>query len=130
MNGLPIIEDNSKEELKDEDLPVQPYRSKNKKTIKIEDYLTENEKEDLGKINRINEEIKEDVIQAKEPIKENIIQIEKSRDESLIQEDKSKAKELEIEIKKEVKKEEKLNFDLFNKEYDEMFPPKRPEDYN
>jgi len=130
MNGLSIIEDNYEEELKDEDLPVQPYKSKNKKTIKIESYVDENEKKDLGEIDQINEEIKEDIIQTKESIKENIIQIEKSIDEGLIQEDKSKTKKSEIEIKKELKKEEKLNFDIFNKEYDEMFPPKRPEDYN
>jgi len=131
MNGLPIIEDNSSEELKDEDLPVQPYRSKIKKIIKIEEYVNENVKEESGEINQVDEKIiKEDVIQVEEPIKEDIIQTEKSIDESLVQIDKSKGKESEIEVKKESKKKEGLNFDIFNKEYDEMFPPKRPEDYN
>src|SRR5205809_7894880 len=131
MNGLPIIEDNSSEELKDEDLPIQPYRSKIKKIIKIEEYVNENVKEESGEINQVDEKIiKEDVIQVEEPIKEDIIQTEKSIDESLVQIDKSKGKESEIEVKKELKKKEGLNFDIFNKEYDEMFPPKRPEDYN
>jgi len=131
MNGLPIIEDNSSEELKDEDLPVQPYRSKIKKIIKIEEYVNENVKEESGEINQVDEKIiKEDVIQVEEPIKEDIIQTEKSINESLVQIDKSKGKESEIEVKKELKKKEGLNFDIFNKEYDEMFPPKRPEDYN
>src|SRR5438046_10617464 len=109
MNGLTIIEDNSSEELKDEDLPVQPYRSKIKKIIKIEEYVNENVKEESGEINQVDEKIiKEDVIQVEEPIKEDIIQTEKSINESLVQIDKSKGKESEIEVKKELKKRKKL----------------------
>src|SRR5205814_389969 len=115
MNGLPIIEDNSSEELKDEDLPVQPYRSKIKKIIKIEEYVNENVKEESGEINQVDEKIiKEDVIQVEEPIKEDIIQTEKSIDESLVQIDKSKGKESEIEVKKESKKKKELNSDISN----------------
>ena len=128
MNDLPLIEDDNKEEIKDEDLPVQPYKSKNKKITKIEEYVNENEKENLEIINRIDEGIKEDIIQVGESVKKDVIEIEKLIDENLAQEDKFKDKE--AEIKKEKKKERGLNFDLFNKEYDEMFPPKRPEDYN
>src|SRR5204863_461773 len=111
MNDLPLIEDDNKEEIKDEDLPVQPYKSKNKKITKIEEYVNENEKENLEIINRIDEGIKEDIIQVGESVKKDVIEIEKLIDENLAQEDKFKDKE--AEIKKEKKKERGLNFDLY-----------------
>jgi hypothetical protein len=140
MNGLPpVIKEDIEEEIRDEDLPVLPYKSKNKTIINIEGYISNKPEEKLKNKNSIEEVINKDIIQSEnsinkdvvqneELIKENIIQVEKSTNETLIQENKSNDKELEGE--KIPNKEKGLNFDLFNKEYDEMFPPLRPEDSN
>jgi len=145
MNGLsPIIKEDILEELKDEDLPVLPYKSKNKNIFDIEERLNGKREKRLKNKNSLEEVINKDVIQienktnkditrVKEPVKESVIQEEKFINENPIQESKSKGKELErgIEEKgKEKEKDNKPNFDLFNKEYNEMFPPLRPEDYN
>jgi hypothetical protein len=154
MYGLPpILKEDRWEEIRDEDLPVLPYRSKNKKTINIEKYISDKSEEELKNKNSVEEIVNKDIIQVEkvtnkdviqvenvinknkeiqieEPIKENIIQVEKSIKENEIQENKSEEKELEKEKGKESKKERAPNYDIFNREYDEMFPPLRPEDSN
>src|SRR5215471_855793 len=148
MNGLPPVIKEELEEIRDEDLPVLPYKSKNKKIINIEDYVSKKSEKELKNKNSL-EELKKDsikvesilnkdvihneniisknVIQNEESIIENITPVEKSINKDLIKEDEFKDKKLE---EKKRPKKEGLNFDQINKEYDEMFPPLRPEDYN
>ena len=143
MNGLPpLTEKDTWDDIKDEDLPVLPYKSKNKKAINIEEYIGDKGKEELKNKNTIENkeriQVEKDINNNTiiESIKENRTQSGKSKDEkkNIIQENKSKEKELDKELEKEEKKElkeereRKPNFDLFNKEYDEMFPISRPED--
>jgi hypothetical protein len=161
MVGLPKEE--TLEELRDEDLPVLPYRSKNKNIINVQEYLSEktdkelkNKKssevvinEDKIETENINEKdivrnkstivnnikqveniIGNDINQNEGVKKENIVQVEKTKDENKVQKSKAKEKELDTEAKRQAEKERKPNFNLFNKEYDEMFPPLRPEDHN
>ena len=74
--------------------------------------------------------VNKDATQVEEYIKENVSQVKKSINENPIQKEKSESKESIVETGKKEEKEEKPNFNLFNKEYDEMFPLLRPEDSN
>jgi hypothetical protein len=169
MNGLPpIIGEDTEEEIRDEDLPVLPYKSKNKKEIIIEEYIDNKGKKELKNINTIDKKevinkpliqveniidkngnqvekntnksgiqveknIDNNAIVIEEQVRDNKVQSEKSIDDNIIQENKSKEKELEKEGEKKLgenklKEERGPDYNLFNKEYDEMFPKKRPED--
>ena len=154
MNGIPHVIQENIEELRDEDLPVLPYKSP--KRINIEESLNIKSEEKLKNKNSIEEVInkktiqvenninkekdqneniiKEEGIKKEEVIKEDIIQDEKEKekekslDKNIIQENKSEGKKLEEEKKTE--KDRKPDYSIFDKEYKAMFPPKRPEDYN
>jgi len=151
MNGLPsgiippVLKDNSLEEIKDEDLPVLSYKSKDKRTHFYVNEKLEKELKNKNSIEVIEEVSNKDVTQAenyinknidqvKESIKENINQIEEPKNENLVQEDKSKGIESKVKVKveteKQSKEERKPDFSLFDKEYNETFPLLRPEDSN
>jgi hypothetical protein len=151
MNGiLPIEKEDTMQEIRDEDLPVLPYRSKGKETINIKEHLKEKSEKELKNKNSVekvlNKDViqsednknKEDIIQIEEGIKENVMQVEDSEKENNILENKAKSEKSEVKKETETetetesedksKKEREPDFRQFNKEYDEMFPPSRPED--
>src|SRR5208282_6041429 len=129
----PEIKEDTMEEFKDEDLPVLPYRSKNKKIIDVKEYLNEKPENESENKNSVEEIIDKGVIQIENTLNKDIIepesvvdkdatQVEESINENPIQKEKSESKESNVETEKKQEKEEEPNFDLFNKEYDEMFP--------
>jgi len=151
MNGLPsgiippVLKDNSLEEIKDEDLPVLPYKSKDKRTHfyvneKLEKELKNNNSIDLIEkvsnkdVTQTENNINKNINEVKESMKENINQIEQTekKDENMVQVDKSKGieSEIKVETEKKLKEERKPDYSLFDKEYNKTFPLSRPEDSN
>lgn len=145
VKGLPPL---IQEELKDEDLPVLPYRSKNKGITEFEKLLIEdikeklrmyeyNDKERLIGRERNNKSLSENVIKDEKPKIENQVQDKKKQievnklKEKEIQDNKFKKKSKDVIKKSKEEQSIRTIFSrIFNKEFDVMFPKNRPEDFN